>query len=153
MAQEKIQTVLNKQVANWSVLYVKLHNYHWYVKGPHFFTLHEKFEELYNEAGETVDELAERLLSIKGFPVATMDEFLQHSTIKEGDKTLSPDEMVGDLVRDYETIARELKSGIDVCGSLEDDATEDMLIGLKETIEKHTWMLRAYTKDTSDVRS
>ena len=23
--------VLNKQVANWNVLYVKLHNYHWYV--------------------------------------------------------------------------------------------------------------------------
>lgn len=153
MAQEKIQTVLNKQVATWSVLYVKLHNYHWYVKGPHFFTLHEKFEELYNEAGETVDELAERLLAIKGHPVATMDEYLQHSIIKEGDKTLSPDEMVSDLVRDYETIARELKSGIDVCGSLEDDATEDMLIGLKETIEKHTWMLNAYIKETSDVRS
>lgn len=43
--------VLNKQVANWNVLYVKLHNYHWYVTGPHFFTLHEKFEEFYNEAG------------------------------------------------------------------------------------------------------
>ena len=28
--------VLNKQVANWNVLYVKLHNYHWYVTGPHF---------------------------------------------------------------------------------------------------------------------
>ena len=76
MAQEKIQSVLNKQVANWSVLYVKLHNYHWYVKGPHFFTLHEKFEELYNEAGATVDELAERLLAIKGYPVATMEEYL-----------------------------------------------------------------------------
>ncbi len=25
--------VLNKQVANWNVLYVKLHNYHWYVTG------------------------------------------------------------------------------------------------------------------------
>lgn len=153
MAQEKIQTALNKQVANWSVLYVKLHNYHWYVKGPHFFTLHEKFEELYNEAGATVDEIAERLLAIKGFPIATMDEYLQFSTIKEGDKSLSPDEMVIDLVKDYEKIAEELKTGIDVCGSFEDDATEDMLIGLKETIEKHAWMLRAYTKETSNVRS
>ncbi|AST98305.1 Dps family protein [Shouchella clausii] len=153
MAQEKIQQLLNKQVATWSVLYVKLHNYHWYVKGPHFFTLHEKFEELYNEAGETVDELAERLLALKGQPVATMDEFLQLSAIKEGDKTLSPDEMVRDLVRDYEKISDELKSGIDTCGSLGDDPTQDMLIGLQENIEKHAWMLRAYTKETSDVRS
>ncbi len=50
-------------------------------------------------------------------------------------------------------IAEELKTGIDVCGSFEDDATEDMLIGLKETIEKHAWMLRAYTKESSNVRS
>ncbi len=41
---------LNTQVANFSVLYMKLHNYHWYVKGENFFTLHVKFEELYTEA-------------------------------------------------------------------------------------------------------
>ncbi|HVH95332.1 MAG TPA: ferritin-like domain-containing protein, partial [Bacillus sp. (in: firmicutes)] len=49
MTQELIHAV-NKQVANWTVLYVKLHHYHWFVKGHHFFTLHEKFEELYDEA-------------------------------------------------------------------------------------------------------
>lgn len=25
---------LNVQVATWSVAYTKLHNFHWYVKGP-----------------------------------------------------------------------------------------------------------------------
>lgn len=29
---EKLLHVVNKQVADWTVLYVKLHNYHWYVK-------------------------------------------------------------------------------------------------------------------------
>lgn len=38
---EKLLNVVNKQVADWTVLYVKLHNYHWYVKGKDFFTLHE----------------------------------------------------------------------------------------------------------------
>ncbi len=32
MSEQLIQAV-NKQVANWTVMYVKLHNYHWYVKG------------------------------------------------------------------------------------------------------------------------
>lgn len=31
-----IETALNVQVANWSVLYTKLHHYHWYVKGAVF---------------------------------------------------------------------------------------------------------------------
>lgn len=82
-----------------------------------------------------------------------MEEYLKLTSIDEATKQISADEMVADLVRDYEKIADELKAGIDVCGSLEDDATEDMLIGLKESIEKHAWMLRAYTKQTSDVRS
>ena len=41
---------MNIQVSTWSVMYAKLHNYHWYVKGNQFFTLHTKFEELYDEA-------------------------------------------------------------------------------------------------------
>lgn len=41
--EANIKTVvetLNKQIANWGVLYVKIHNYHWFVKGKNFFTLH-----------------------------------------------------------------------------------------------------------------
>jgi starvation-inducible DNA-binding protein len=55
MSKELVKAV-NQQVANWTVLYVKLHNYHWYIKGKNFFTLHAKFEELYNEANVHVDE-------------------------------------------------------------------------------------------------
>ena len=86
--------VLNKQVANWNVLYVKLHNYHWYVTGPHFFTLHEKFEEFYNEAGTYIDELAERILALEGKPLATMKEYLATSTVIEGTSKESAEEMV-----------------------------------------------------------
>lgn len=32
----KLNAALNTQVANWSLLYTKLHRYHWYVTGPHF---------------------------------------------------------------------------------------------------------------------
>ena len=35
-------------------------------------SLHEKFEELYNEASQYVDDLAERILAIGGNPVATL---------------------------------------------------------------------------------
>lgn len=45
--QTLVENSLNTQLSNWFLLYSKLHRFHWYVKGPHFFTLHEKFEELY----------------------------------------------------------------------------------------------------------
>lgn len=82
MSEQLIQAV-NKQVANWTVMYVKLHNYHWYVKGKDFFTLHEKFEELYNETATYIDDLAERLLALNGKPIATMKESLETASVKE----------------------------------------------------------------------
>ena len=36
--QQDVVKELNQQVANWTVAYTKLHNFHWYVKGPNFFT-------------------------------------------------------------------------------------------------------------------
>ncbi len=80
---KQVIEVLNKQVADWSVLFTKLHNFHWYVKGPQFFTLHEKFEELYTESATHIDEIAERILAIGGKPVATMKEYLEISSIQE----------------------------------------------------------------------
>ena len=69
----KLEQLLNKEVANFAVLYTKLHNFHWYVKGSLFFQLHGKFEELYDEVTEIYDEIAERILMIGGKPVASLD--------------------------------------------------------------------------------
>ena len=44
-----LENVLNQQIADFNVLYTKLHRFHWYVKGPQFFTLHEKFEEFFGK--------------------------------------------------------------------------------------------------------
>ena len=39
--QQDVVKELNQQVANWTVAYTKLHNFHWYVKGPNFFFTHK----------------------------------------------------------------------------------------------------------------
>ena len=95
MSQQDVVKELNQQVANWTVAYTKLHNFHWYVKGPNFFSLHEKFEELYNEASQYVDDLAERILAIGGNPVGTLKESLEISIVDEAGKNYSAEQMVG----------------------------------------------------------
>lgn len=137
--------VLNKQVANWNVLYVKLHNYHWYVTGPHFFTLHEKFEEFYNEAGTYIDELAERILALEGKPLATMKEYLATSTVIEGTSKESAEEMVQILVNDFLHLFK-LKEGMEVADEADDETSADMLLAIHTTLEQHVWMLSAFLK-------
>lgn len=140
---------LNKQVATWSVMYTKLHNFHWYVKGPQFFTLHAKFEELYNEATLHMDEIAERLLTLGGQPVATLKEHLELSDVTEATGKESTDQMVGTVVKDFDKIMKSLKKGMDEATKDEDDMTVDLLNAVYQSIEKHQWMLNAYLGDTN----
>ncbi|WP_066067617.1 Dps family protein [Neobacillus soli] len=142
--ENQLVSVLNKQIANWSVLYMKLHNYHWFVKGGQFFTLHIKFEDFYNEAGLHVDELAERLLAIGGKPVATMKECLEISSINEATGNESAEVMVESVINDFSIIIGELKEGMSFASEINDETTGDMLLAIHSGLEKHVWMLTAF---------
>src|SRR5690625_7829236 len=72
---------VNELVANQGVFFVKLHQYHWYVQGPHFFTLHEKFEELYNDSNEYFDAFEERLINFEEIPYTTLRDYIDVSSI------------------------------------------------------------------------
>jgi starvation-inducible DNA-binding protein len=141
---QQLVVALNKQLANWNVLYTKLHNYHWYVTGTEFFTLHEKFEEYYNEAGNYIDEVAERILTIKGKPIATLKEYLETATIEESNGKESSTEMVDALVNDFEQIVKDSKKIIEAAEDSQDQPTADLFIGIKTSLEQHIWMLNAF---------
>ncbi|MFC5732514.1 Dps family protein [Cytobacillus gottheilii] len=141
---EKLYSALNVQISNWSVLYTKLHRYHWYVKGPNFFALHAKFEELYNEAANVVDEAAERLLAIGGKPVSTMQEYLNTSTLTEDTAPATASEMVANLAADYTQLKKELEDLAALAADQNDDLTNDFAVGLMATLDTHIWMFNAY---------
>ncbi|HEY2421473.1 MAG TPA: Dps family protein [Neobacillus sp.] len=135
---------LNKQVANFSVLYMKLHQFHWYVKGENFFTLHPKFEEMYTEAALHLDTLAERMLSLRALPTATLKEQLKISSIKEATSDENAQQMVKALADDFDLICRGLTEGITVAEDNDDQPTADLFISIRTSLEKHRWMLEAY---------
>ncbi len=139
----KLTDALNVQLSNWTVLYIKLHHYHWYVKGPHFPVLHAKFEELYEMAALKLDELAERILAIEGKPVSTMKEFLEHATIKEADKAKSENDMLEATIADLKELIQGLKDSAASAEEAKDTATSDILIGQVEELQKQVWMLKS----------
>ena len=139
-----LENSMNTNLSNWFILYTKLHRFHWYVKGPQFFTLHEKFEELYNHAAETADVVAERLLAIGGQPLATMKEYLDHGTIEEDGSEKTAEEMVSALVSDYRQIRDEIQHTIELAEEKSDHSTADLYIALTEEIDKQIWMLSSF---------
>jgi starvation-inducible DNA-binding protein len=142
----EIVNLLNVQIANWSVLYIKLHHYHWYVKGPQFFTLHLKFEELYNEAALHVDTLAERVLAIGGKPLATIAAYLKVSSILEAVGTERAADMVRAIEQDFRILIEELRSTMELAQQANDETTSDMLLAIHTSLEKHVWMLSSFNE-------
>lgn len=140
----RITEILNNQIANLNVMYVKLHHYHWYVTGEHFFTLHTKFEELFGEAAVHIDELAERLLALGEKPVATMSGYLELASVQEAKGDESARSMVDTISNDYAQIISELKQGMLAAESVNDETTGDILLAIHSSLEKHVWMLNAF---------
>ena len=137
---------LNERIADFGVLYFKLHRFHWYVEGEGFYPLHAKFEELYDELTALFDEYAERLLSIGGAPASTMKEYLALSKISEEGKEVAPKAIFETLIKDYSHVVTALKQGIELAEGERDMATADMFIETVTTFEKHLWMFKQSVK-------
>ncbi len=109
-------------------------------------TLHKLWEEHYQLLSLSVDEYAERIRMLGGYPVGTAAGFLQYSTLTEdpGD-ILSATAMVTRLVDDHEEIICALRAAIEVCtDDFHDAGNADFLTGQMEQHESMAWMLRSF---------
>ncbi len=148
LEENKVRPVvdhLNDLLANYHIHYQKIRGCHWNVKGHNFFTLHVKFEELYTTALTTIDELAERILTLGKPPYSTFNDYITKSQIKEINTIgLNPDAMVKALVDDMAILIELERAILDITDSAEDQGTNDMVNGFMQYKEKNTWMLRSF---------
>ena len=138
---------LNKLVANLTVLYTKLHSFHWYVNGRSFYTLHTVFENYYDYTTATLDEAAERLLAIGGRPVSTLKGALELATIEEATEKETTSEMVASVFYDFELLKKDLSTLMELSEKEDDQGTFDFALGVKTQLEKNIWMLKAYLSE------
>jgi starvation-inducible DNA-binding protein len=141
---EKISKVLNDLLANYSVHYQKLRNYHWNVKGHDFFDLHERFEQQYNEARDNIDEIAERIRVFGNTPLSTLKDYLDSSEIKETGADLPSDIMVREILSDFRILLQFMIAVVEVAVDLGDSGTEEMVKKFIHSIEKHHWMMTSF---------
>ncbi len=137
--------LLNDYLANYHIHYQKLRGCHWNIKGQNFFTLHVKFEELYTEAQTTIDEIAERVLTLGKPPHSRFADYINESGIKEIDTIGMQDlDMIDAILDDMAKLIeleRELLEASETAG---DDGTNDMVNRFMQFKEKNTWMLRSF---------
>lgn len=148
MADTKVTDGLNGLLADSTVFYQKLRHYHWNVEGRHFFELHAKFEELYTKWADTIDEIAERILTLDATPLHTLKGMLDGASLKEDESIPEAPAMVDAIMADLDALHAAAMKVIGAAEADDDRGTANLLDAINDGIEMDLWMLKAWKKQS-----
>lgn len=134
---------LNHLLANLVVEYHKLQNFHWYIKGSDFFTVHAKLEDYYNDINKAVDEVAESILMLKGKPLASLKDFAANASIKEAEaQFIKSDIILAEVEKDYSLLLAEVIEIKKAADAEENFIISAMMDDYIKNFTKAVWMLK-----------
>src|SRR5436853_7786972 len=81
--REELNGLMNQRLADAVDLQLQMKQGHWNVKGPHFIGLHKLFDEVYEQVGEYVDLIAERIAQLGGVAEGTVRVSAARSRLEE----------------------------------------------------------------------
>lgn len=140
----KVAEALKQLLADFQVYYTNLRGFHWNIKGHEFFVLHEKFEELYNGAAETVDEIAERILQLGEEPENRFSEYLKNAKVREIAGVACPEAATDNVLETMSLLIEQERAIVEIAGEAGDEVTVAMMDDLLVEQEKMVWMLVAF---------
>lgn len=140
-----VVSALQQLLADFQVHYTNLRGFHWNIKGHGFFVLHSKFEELYDDAAEKVDEIAERILILGGVPSNKFSEYLKVAKVNEISGVTSGSEAVEQILSTYRLLIEEERTILSLASEVGDEVTVAMMSDYLKEQEKLVWMLVAFS--------
>ncbi len=144
---EVIAAELNILLSNFQVYYQNLRGIHWNIRGKRFFDLHVKFEELYNDAQLKIDMIAERVLTLGGTPLHTLEDYVANNRLEVG-KNISKDteavQLIMTSIADLLKIERVI---LDETDKINDEGTNSMMSDFIKEQEKTMWMMKAWSEE------
>ena len=135
--------LLNEILADSMIIYAMYKKHHWLVAGPTFYQLHLLFDKHYEEQGELVDLIAERIQSLGGIAVGDPRHAAELTTIpRPPDGADEVAVMIDRTLEAHEIIIGKVRAGIKVTEESEDWGSNDLLMG--DVLRRHelqVWFL------------
>ncbi|MCH4146938.1 MAG: DNA starvation/stationary phase protection protein [Prevotella sp.] len=135
---------LAQLLADLQVYYNNLHGFHWNVKGKGFFVLHEKYEELYDDAAAKVDEIAERILQLGGTPENRQSKVLKRARVKESGFEPQGKEGLEEVLKTIGLFTEEERVIGVLADEIGDNVTKALMDDYLKGQEKLVWMLTSF---------
>jgi starvation-inducible DNA-binding protein len=135
---------LSEILASQYTLYLKVQNFHWNIEDRGFFSVHLFTEKLYEELADQIDDTAERIRMLGEKAPGSFTEYSKMTDIQEAKGQTKSDEIIKELIQDYETMVKKYKSVIEMADESGDVGTSDLLTPYVSSYEKHLWMMKSY---------
>lgn len=143
---ENLADELNYLLANYSIFYQNVRGYHWNIQGDKFFELHGKFEELYNDLFEKIDEVAERILTLGFRPKHKFSEYMELAQIAESDEGPDGAKALKEIVGAYKILLPQQRAIMNLASDAGDEGTAALMSDYIREQEKSVWMYTAFLK-------
>lgn len=135
---------LNTLLATYQIFYMNSRGFHWNIKGPNFFELHLKFEEIYNDLLLKVDEIAERILTLGGSPDHSFSVYLKASKVSEVKNVSNGEKAVNNILSSLETVLNLERKILTLASDADDEGTTALMSDYIREQEKLVWMFSSY---------
>lgn len=140
-------SLLNISLASTNDLYAQLKQAHWNVKGPEFIALHTLFDELAEQVEEQVDIIAERITSLGGTALGTIQATAESSTLRKYPTDIFlAKEHLEHLTHNMAILGELSRNNIRNAEEFGDIATGDIYIALTRLLDKSLWFLEAHVQ-------
>lgn len=133
-------------LADFQVYYTNLRGFHWHITGNQFFVLHEKFEKMYDDTAEKVDEIAERILQLGATPENRFSELLKVSQVAEITGVEEGNRAIANVFDTLKVLIAQERVVLRAAQEAGDEVTVALIGGYLAEQEKLIWMLAAYTR-------
>lgn len=124
------------------------HGFHWNVRGINFQQYHEFFGEIYQDADDSIDGIAENIRRINFDAPFRLAEFMESAPELEPTDSSDPLEMCRSLYQANEDVRECVVKALDLANDLEQQGIVNFLAERLDMHSKWQWQLRAIVGDS-----
>ncbi len=142
-----LSDALKQFLASTFAYYLKAHMFHWNVEGPDFGELHKFLSKIYEDAFDSIDQIAEYIRTEEEYAPGSFERFQELSLIQGQTKVPRARLMLEELLADTETMKDLSKSLFDAATQAGREDIADFAANRQGAHGKYAWQLKSYLKD------
>ena len=140
---EELIDAMKRYFATHFQYYTKAHGFHVNVVGSDFTEFHQLFGEVYEDAQDSIDEVAEHIRAIEGIAPFALKRIQELGRIKDASEAPDAMKMVKELLADSQIVCDHLEECHDIAVEYKKYGLINFLEGRLDVHAKLMWKLRS----------